>query len=137
MVFDPGLNKGEIFDNQQLCSIFKCSPQGGMRRSLRTNSLVIITNKTKNFYKDRWEGNILHYTGMGLFGDQSLKFAQNKTLAESNINGVNVFLFEVIHPKEYIFKGRVRLVKEPYQEYQRDLNNENRLVWIFPMKLMD
>jgi 5-methylcytosine-specific restriction protein A len=112
MVFDPGLNIGEIIDNQQLCSIFKCSPQGGMRRSLRTNSLIIITNQTKNFYKDKWEGDILHYTGMGLIGDQSLKFAQNKTLAGSNINGVNVFLFVVIHPKEYIFKGRVRLVKE-------------------------
>ncbi len=31
--------------------------------------------------------------GMGMVGDQSLSFAQNKTLAESGTNGIGVHLF--------------------------------------------
>ena len=43
-------------------------------------------------YSDDWDGDTLLYTGMGQKGDQSLTFAQNKTLAESNSNGVTVHL---------------------------------------------
>lgn len=34
----------ETIDNKQLVSIFQCSSQGGMRKSHKTNSLVIISN---------------------------------------------------------------------------------------------
>lgn len=74
--------QGEILNNQQLCEIFKCSPQGGMRRSLMTEALVIVSNHVTSVYDDRWGNGILHYTGMGLVGNQRLDGSQNKKLAE-------------------------------------------------------
>ena len=38
---------------------------GGMRRSLTTNSLVIVSDHTKELYDDKWVDDVLHYTGMG------------------------------------------------------------------------
>jgi hypothetical protein len=84
------LKIGDVLNNKELCEIFQCSPQSGMRRSHYTNSLVIISDHTKEFYDDRWMGNIFHYTGMGLKGDQNITFAQNKTLAESGTNGISI-----------------------------------------------
>lgn len=93
------LRKGMILDNDDLMNVFKCSGQGGMRRSYRTNSLVLVSNHTKSIYSDRWVGDVFHYTGMGQNGDQSLQFAQNRTLNESRYNGVSVYLFEVFQQK--------------------------------------
>lgn len=52
-------------------------------------------------HHDKWIGGILHYTGMGKSGDQDIHWAQNATLAESDYNGVDVHLFEVIDAGEY------------------------------------
>lgn len=112
------LQPGDILTHRQLQDIFHCSPQGGMRRSLKTNSLVLISNHTQGNYLDRWQDGCFHYTGMGLEGDQSLDFAQNRTLAESRQNGVEVFLFEVCHKGHFTFTGRMELAGEPYQEIQ-------------------
>ena len=137
MAFDPNLKQSDILINDDICQIFKCSPQGGMRRSKRTNSLVIVSDHTKSIYEDRWEKDIFHYTGMGLNGDQSLSFAQNKTLNESQTNGVDVFLFEVFGPFRYFYQGRVMLAAKPYVEKQPDIKQNIRNVWIFPLKLMN
>ena len=67
----PSINVGDVIDNARLQEVFGCSPQGGMRRALKTNTLVLISNHVKSIYEDRWIGNTLHYTGMGLLGDQS------------------------------------------------------------------
>jgi hypothetical protein len=136
MAFNPNLQVGQVLSNQEIVNIFKCSNQGGMRRSLKTNTLVLISDHTK-LYKDRWENGIFYYTGMGRKGDQSLTFAQNKTLAESNTNGVDVFLFEVLRPTEYTFVGQVVLAGEPYQEEQPDEDGKLRKVWVFPLKLVN
>lgn len=135
MNFNPDLVPGSIIDNNELVSIFKCSTQGGMRKSNTTNSLVLVSNHVDSIYDDRWESDVLHYTGMGQEGDQSLDFMQNKTLAQSNSNGVNVFLFEVFKNAEYTFIGRVNLSSAPYQEIQADNKGLSRHVWIFPIKL--
>ena len=90
------LKIGDVVNNEQLRAIFKCSSQGGMRRSLKTNTLVIISDHTKSTYEDRWEGPVMHYTGMGLSGDQKIDAQQNKTLNESKYNGVGIHLFEVL-----------------------------------------
>ncbi|MPW44756.1 HNH endonuclease [Acinetobacter guerrae] len=127
---------GTVLDNGQLCEYFGCSPQGGMRRSLKTNTLVIISNHVESIYEDKWIGDELHYTGMGQVGDQELK-SQNKTLAESHINGVSVHLFEVFVDKQYIYQGPVNLINAPYRKVQPDANKQNRMVWIFPVKLLD
>ncbi len=128
---------GTVVNNDELRKAFKCSTQGGMRRSKPTNTLVVISNHVKSVYGDRWVDNVLHYTGMGLKGDQSLYFAQNKTLNESKANGVDVHLFEVFANNEYTYQGQVKLANSPYQEPQHDQDGNLRRVWIFPLQLRD
>lgn len=135
MKFNPSINQGEELSNKELSKLFLCGNMGGMRRSHKTNTLVIVSDHTKGLYDDKWYGNIIHYTGMGSTGDQSLSFAQNKTLNESTTNGVGVYLFEVFQRGKYIYQGEVKLVKSPYVEIQPDKNNDPRKVWMFPLKL--
>jgi 5-methylcytosine-specific restriction enzyme A len=130
------LKVGKILDNNQIGETFKCSTQGGMRRSHATNTLVIISDHTK-LYEDKWVGEVFHYTGMGKKGHQDLNFAQNKTLAQGNENGVHVHLFEVLEPKRYIYMGEMKLVGEPYEEEQLDEDNKLRSVWVFPLMRAD
>jgi len=125
---------GEELSNDELVEIFKCGPQGGMRRSLKTNTLVLTSKHIDNVYDDRWIGSVFHYTGMGLEGDQSLTYAQNKTLAQSETNGVGVHLFEVFTKNQYSYMGRVELAKNPYEETQNDQNGNLRRVWVFPLQ---
>ena len=87
------LKLGSHYSNDDICSTFLCSPQGGMRRSQKTNTLVLVANHVKSIFDDRWNSNTMNYTGMGLKGEQSLDFMQNKTLNESNANGVDIPLF--------------------------------------------
>lgn len=136
-MFDIRLKLGEVIDNEALMDIFKCGNMGGMRKSNKTNTLILISDYTKRFYNDKWIGDILHYTGMGKIGDQDINFMQNKTLNNSNRNGIEVFLFEVFEPKKYVFGGRVELAGEPYQENQKDDENNMRKVWIFPLKRIE
>ena len=78
-----------------------------------------------------WFGKELHYTGMGSSGDQTLG-AQNKTLHESNFNGVEVHLFEVFELREYTYQGIVIYNGKGYQEKQTDIDGNERKVWMFP-----
>jgi 5-methylcytosine-specific restriction protein A len=135
MAFDPGLTKGQVLDGSEIGRIFKCSVYGGMNRSLQTNTLVLVSNHVKSIYSDRWIDEIFHYTGMGQEGDQSIDRTQNKTLAESRTNGVDLHLFEVYKEQNYTYQGRVELISEPYIEVQPDKNNNNRRVYVFPLKL--
>ncbi len=131
------LKPGTVLNNQELCEIFQCSPQGGMRRSHKTNTLVIVTNHVASIYDDQWHGDTIHYTGMGQTGDMSLSFNQNKTLSESPENGVSVHLFEVFKDKQYTYTGEVVRVAPPYQATQPDSQGALRSVWLFPLKLKD
>jgi 5-methylcytosine-specific restriction enzyme A len=137
MSFDPSLNQGDVINNQELCDVFKCSSQGGMRRALATDTLVLISNHVDSIYDDRWLGEEFHYTGMGMEGDQNIESSQNKTLAMSPTNGVDVHLFEVFKDKQYTYSGRVELTGTPYQERQPDKNGIQRNVWVFPLKMAD
>lgn len=128
---------GQVINNKELASIFGCSSQGGMRKSNKTSSLVIVSSHIKSIYDDRWEGDILFYTGMGTKGDQSFDFMQNKTLYHSRTNHVDVYLFEVFIDKQYTYIGKVELAQEPFFENQPDSNNKIRKVCIFPIRVID
>ena len=133
-MFNPGLDIGDEINNAELCDIFKCGMQGGMRKSNRTNTLVIVTDYTRGVYHDKWIAGVLHYTGMGLSGDQDINYMQNRTLNESDYNGVDVHLFEVMDPGRYTYCGRIELVDKPYTETQPDVDGHDRIVWMFPVR---
>ena len=128
MQFDPKLPIGVEITNEELSNLFGCSLYGGMNRSLKTNTLVLVSNRVKSLYQDRVDGDIIHYTGMGQIGDQDINSAQNKTLNESESNGVGVHLFEVLNPKKYTYVGPVELADKPYQEMQLDSTGKDRKV---------
>ena len=137
MIFNPGIEIGTILTNDRMRTIFQCGNMGGMRRSKKTGTLVIISDETKGLYKDVWKNGVLHYTGMGKLGDQVLEGNQNKTLYYSKTNGVEVHLFEVLKEKEYIYRGVVVLADKPYVSKQLDDSGKMRNVWMFPVKLID
>lgn len=132
MAFDPKIEIGQELTNKQICGIFKCSLNGGMNRSLRTNTLVLVSNRVKSLYQDKFDRDVIYYTGEGQIGDQKLT-KQNRTLAESASNGVDVHFFEVLEPQKYSYLGAVILSAEPYQELQLDKNKNLRKVWMFPL----
>lgn len=41
---------GEILSNEELYEVFGCGRSGGMRRSKKTNSLIIISSYVKSIY---------------------------------------------------------------------------------------
>ncbi len=131
------LKPGTNLSNEEVCEIFLCAPQGGMRRSLRTNTLVLVSDHLKSVYEDRWLDDVFHYTGMGLRGDQDLNYSQNKTLAESDTNGIDVHLFEVLEAGKYTYQGKMVLFEDPHEEVQPDADGTDRKVWVFPLKLED
>lgn len=138
--FIPQIPIGSTISNDEIVKEFKCNPQGGMRRSYKTNSLVIVSKHIGargKYYDDKFIDGIYYYTGQGLEGDQSLDFLQNKTLSESESNGVGVYLFEVFKEKEYIYQGRVRLHAAPIQSEQQDISGKSRKVWVFPLVLVE
>lgn len=133
-MFKPSFGVGDIVSNQDIVREFKCGNMGGMRRSKATNTLVIVTDHTKGLYDDHWQNDILHYTGMGKSGDQSLSFQQNKTLAESSNYDITVHLFEVFVKGDYFYHGIVKLCGAPYPTRQKGEDGLLRQVWIFPLK---
>ena len=64
----------------------------------------MIAKHNNPLYDDQWtDEGILNYTGMGTEGDQSIAFAQNKTLTVSKREGIKVYLFESYKDNEYYF----------------------------------
>lgn len=126
---------GSVYSNNEIASTFKCSNMGGMRRSLSTNSLVLIAKHDNPLYDDQWtEKGILNYTGMGTVGNQDINFGQNKTLASAKQNGIKVYLFESFRNNEYYYCGEVELCGSIYTAYEVDKNGNLREVLKFPLR---
>lgn len=127
---------GKEYSNAEISNIFRGNEQRGMKKSNSFNALVLLsTHESDNLYDDYWDGNILYYTGMGFDGDQRLDFYENKTLAESNQNGVTVYLFEGFEHHDYFYRGIVRLKGTPFQKEEKDQSGSLRKVWKFPLEL--
>ena len=129
---------GEEYTNEQIVNIFRVGNMGGMRRSNTKNALVLISFHAgmERLYKDYWKDDILYYTGMGQNGDQDINAAQNKTLAQSNKNGITVYLFEMFKEQKYQYRGIVKLAGEPFVDEEIDSDGKSRKVWKFPLKLV-
>ena len=135
------LEIGDKITNNDLQKIFKCGPQGGMRKSNITNTLVLVTDQTRsakdNPYVDKWIDNIFHYTGMGLKGNQSVSFMQNKTLSNLDETNTKAFLFEKKSKNCYTFLGPVKLHDNYYFEQQSDSEGHIRVVVKFPLEIIE
>lgn len=125
---------GKSYSNTQINQAFGCSTQGGMNRSHATNSLVLFVKHNKSLYDDQWDGDILNYTGMGTTGDQDINYGQNRTLNESNNNGITVYLFECFRDNEYFYDGIVELAAKPFYAVETDANHNLRKVVKFPLR---
>ena len=124
---------GNKYYNAEICDAFKCSLMSGMNRSHTTNTLVLTAKHNKPLYDDQWDGNTFNYTGMGKSGDQSVEYKQNKTLNESNVNGVRVYLFESYVDGEYIFSGEVKLSGIPFYADEPGEDGNIRKALKFPL----
>jgi hypothetical protein len=136
LVFKPELEIGTKITNKQLMEIFRCGEKGGMRRSLKTNTLTLISHIGGREYIDNQKDDegIWHFQGMGLEGDQSLNYMQNKTLVDSNISGTQLYLFRRKIARNYEYLGRVLLAGEPYEIDDPFLEVERtRKIIIFPL----
>lgn len=131
------LKIGERYSNNEIAIVFGCSDRQGMRRSKKTNSLVLIANHNNLLYDDQWnEDGILHYTGMGMVGNQKMA-SQNKTLKNAKRDGIKVYLFESYKKNEYIYHGEVELCTDIYVDQGVDINGDLRNVYKFPLKRLD
>lgn len=130
------LKPGMVINNDDLVHAFKVGNAGGMRYSSAHGCLVLIADHTKSLYDDRWDGDILHYTGMGTIGDQSLT-GQNQRLANQQQSGTAVHLFEVFQKNRYAYSGQVALVGPLNTEQQPDEEGNLRTVFVFPLKLQN
>jgi 5-methylcytosine-specific restriction protein A len=128
------LRPGIIITNDDVVQLFGVGNSGGMRWSGTNQCLVIIVDHTKTLYDDRWDGDVLHYTGMGKVGHQSLT-GQNLRLAQQAETGAAVHLFEVFEQNKYVYAGRVVLSGAVSTENQPDDEGQVRKVFVFPLKL--
>lgn len=128
---------GEILTNGDLMRRFAVGVMGGMRRSTELNLLLLISDPFKGLYQDRWEGDVLHYTGMGQNDNQDITHAQNDTLFHSQETDTPVHLVEALEPQRYTYAGLVELAGAPYQEQQIDDKGMLRDVWMFPIRLKE
>jgi hypothetical protein len=141
MVFEPDIQPGTELTSTDLKSIFKGQEEGGMRYSKATNSLLLVTDHNKlsatSIYGDEWVDGVLHYRGTGQRGNQNIDFAGNKRLMHSAGDDTGVHLVERCGKGRYRYLGRVDLVGEPYRRNEVDADGKMRLVWVFPLRLVD
>lgn len=136
LYFINNINIGDVFNRDQLITIFKISGQSGMMKTNTLNCLVLITSEYNGVYNDSNVVNgTITYTGEGLVGNQTIT-KNNKTLYESRQTKVPIYLFSKDKQRRYTFEGRVELYGVPYQAPENDINGDERRVWKFPLKVI-
>lgn len=130
------LKTGTILNNKEITEIFRCQYEGGIRKSKKLNLLVLINDPKYGLYDNRWENDVLYFTAIGRKGDQQLDQPwQNRDLAHADENDMTLYLFEKQKPSHYEYKGEVEIGDEPFQENQKDADDEDRKVYVFPLKI--
>ena len=141
MVFQPDIRPGTELTSTDLKSIFKGQEEGGMRYSKATRSLLLVTDHKKlsatSIYADEWVDGVLHYRGTGQRGDQNIDFAGNSRLVHAATDDTGVHLVERSGKGRYRYLGRVDLAGDPYRRNEVDADGKMRLVWVFPLRLLD
>ena len=128
------LKSGDVVTNKEIAELFLCSNQGGIRKSNRTKSVIVIAKFIECSYNHKKDGDILRFVGMGKKGDQELKRG-NKALAEAKEIGYKIHLFEMYVEGEYTYCGEVGIVGELDREEEVDESGEVRSVIVFPLRV--
>lgn len=134
-MFTPPLQPGQTLSNAEIMAIFHCACEGGIRPSNYTDSIVVVVNHVKNPARENWHDATLWFQGSGSKGDQVLNKGRNRTLNTAFATGRPVYLFEVYAQGKYTFRGRVELDGEPFQRKEKDMEGNDRRVWIFPLMI--
>lgn len=130
------LRIGDILSRAQLMSLFKISGQSGIMKTNTLNCLVLTTSEDNGVYEDGViENGLIMYTGEGQIGDQTIT-KNNKSIYNSKENQTPMYLFSKDKKRRYIFEGEVQLYDKPYQEKEKDINGNDRLVWKFPLQVI-
>ena len=124
---------GDVVTSKQIHDEFLCSTQSGMNYSSKTKTLVLFSHHEGGLYGDRWDKDILHYTGMGQLGDMEMK-GPNLRLKDAEKDGTEIHLFEVFKKTEFTYRGVFVLHGKPYQETQLDKEGKPRKAWMFPIQ---
>lgn len=127
---------GQNYENTEIANIFKCSNQGGIRKSLKTKSIVIIAKYTDCLYTHENSGDIINFMGMGKLGNQEMK-RQNKSILVAKDEGFKIHLFEMFEDKIYTYAGVVELIDNPFMKKAPDDKGNERDAIIFPLKRLN
>lgn len=115
------------FTNKQIMDTYKVGNQGGIRKSNKTQCVVLIINPGVHKYSDSFMGpTVINYDGAFRKGskDQVMKY-QNKMLAETNLP-IHVYYGKL---DQYRYIGEY----ERFGPYQTVYNAEGHKVFVFPL----
>lgn len=125
------LKKYDILSEEDITNIFKISNQGGIRKSNRTYSIVLISDENSIYNDSKIENGKVIYTGHGTKTDQLMK-SGNLLLANSIQNDIPLYFFKKVKKSVYCYQGKFILDRLPYQELENGI-----LVYKFPLRLID
>lgn len=137
------MKAGDVLSNLEISRIFNVCTRRGIRycgnlkTGVRYVVLITVLDKTpeeslENPYRDRFEGDLLMYTGEGRVGDQQM-IRGNLVLKMQMERGFPVYVFEKKSPGRYMFLGRFN-VKGFRMEQQPDVRGETRKVFVFMLR---
>ena len=125
MLFHSHLTQNQVFSHSCLANLFEVKSLKNSRYIKELRTLVLIADYTKEKEPDHWISDVLHLTGT-----QKIGGATYSKLADSRVNGVNIHLFQVMTPGEYVYSGRFQLATDPYTQ----IKPNNQLVWVYPIQ---
>jgi HJR/Mrr/RecB family endonuclease len=138
---------GSLYSSDDIQTWLAIGNAGGVRVCLDDESnvrrMAILTSvpdarqSSENPYHDRTEGDILVYTGAGREGDQLLA-GINKRIPQQLEQHFPIYGFQIIGSRRdrsigknrWKFIGLLEYIRH-YPEYQVDVRNEMRQVWLF------
>lgn len=131
-----------IFTNDELVRTFGVGTSRGIRYMGNAGgpkhvvfvtgaSPEVVSEEEDHPYHDRWDGNVLLYTGEGLKGDQTLSMG-NLALANSRDLDFPVYGFQKRAANQYVYLGRFKAQGYATEE-QPDSDGRQRSVYVFSM----
>jgi len=143
-------NAGQLYSNEEIFRTLKVANAGGIRASIRDNSVVRMAIMTsiqdfhisgENPYHDRLEGDILTYTAAGKIGEQTLAGINYRIVEQKELN-FPIYGFVLIAsrrdksvgPKRWKYIGLLEYVRH-YPDMQLDSSGKVRKVWLFELRV--